>query len=326
MTSKMKKLSKALFSLLLLLAVLFCGCDRLYKPPLEDSSLQVSADSSAPAEETTEEPSEETAEETSGESLDLLRVHFLDVGQADAALVTCGEEAMLIDGGNRGDSSLLFSYISEQGIDHLEYVIATHPHEDHIGGLPGALNAATAGTVYSPVTEYGTDVFANLVKYTEKAGAVMEVPRAGDTFELGSATVQILACNAGKETNDSSIVLRISHGDNSFLFTGDAERAAEQYILNSGYDIASTVLKVGHHGSDSSTSYLFLREVMPRIAVISVGEGNSYGHPDETVLSRLEDADVTVYRTDRDGTVVIESDGSGDVKIVPTAKTSLKAF
>jgi len=243
------------------------------------------------------------------EAKDTLTVHFLDVGQADAALVTCGNEAMLIDGGNVGDSSLLFRYLTKNGITKLDYVIATHAHEDHVGGLAGALNAAAAQTVYCPVTEYDSKAFDSFKRYVEKTGASIEVPSAGNSFSLGTATVQILACNAGKDTNNTSIVLRIIHGDNSFLFTGDAEREAEAAILEAGYDISSTVLKVGHHGSETSTSYPFLREVMPSLAIISVGEGNSYGHPDDVVLSRLRDAEATVYRTDTHGTVVVESNG-----------------
>ena len=239
-------------------------------------------------------------------------VHFIDVGQADAALILCDGEAMLIDGGNRADSSLIYSYLKQRGVERLDYMVCTHPHEDHAGGLAGALNFAAVSVAYAPVEDYDSEVFRNFKKYLEKQGAAVTVPAAGDKFRLGSAEVSILgppAGEAGAKLNNTSIVLRVVYGKTSFLFTGDAEREEEQAILEAGYKLQSTVLKVGHHGGASSTTYPFLREVAPEYAVISVGKGNSYGHPTEDVLSRLRDADVEVYRTDRQGTVVCSSDG-----------------
>ena len=237
-------------------------------------------------------------------------VHYIDVGQADAALVLCDGEAMLIDGGNREDSSLIYSYLKQYEVDHLEYMVATHAHEDHAGGLLGALNYAQVDTAYCPVDSYESDTFENFTEYLAKQDKAITIPKVGDSFMLGSASVQIVGVDsAAEETNNTSIVLRVVYGDTSFLFTGDAEREAEELILSSGYEIESTVLKVGHHGSESSTSYPFLREVDPAYAVISVGEGNTYGHPTEEVLSRLRDADVELYRTDLQGTIVCSSDG-----------------
>ncbi len=238
-------------------------------------------------------------------------VHFIDVGQADCALVACDGAYMLIDGGNAGDSDLVFSYLKAHDIGHLDYMVATHAHEDHIGGLSGAAYAATVGTALSPVTEGDTKVFKNLVKSLEKQNVSLTVPNAGDTFSLGSAQVEILGpLKEYEETNDTSIVLRIQYGSTSFLFTGDMESAAEADLVDAGTRLSSTVLKVGHHGSSSSTSYRFLREVLPDYAVISVGSDNKYDHPTEAVLSRLEDAEVQVYRTDLHGTIIAESDGT----------------
>ena len=238
-------------------------------------------------------------------------VHFIDVGQADAALVLCDDEAMLIDGGNAADSSLIYAYLEKHSIGHLDYIVCTHPHEDHVGGLASALNYATVDNALSPVTDYDSKAFESFVKYLDKQDVSITVPSAGDTFTLGSATVEVLGPidDSVAEPNNLSIVLRVAYGDTSFLFTGDAEREEEQDIVDAGYFLQSTVLKVGHHGSTNSTTYPFLREIMPEYAVISVGADNTYGHPAEDVLSRLRDADVKVYRTDMQGDVICTSDG-----------------
>ena len=237
-------------------------------------------------------------------------VHFIDVGQADAALALCDGHAMLIDGGNAADSSLIYSYLKTHEVSYLDYIVCTHPHEDHVGGLAGALNYAKVGTAYCSMTAYDSSAFGNFVKYLSQQGKTITVPNAGDAFTLGSAAVEVLApITSDASVNNMSIVLRVTYGDTSFLFTGDAEREEEQDILNAGYDLSSTVLKVGHHGSDSSSSYPFLREIMPQYAVISVGQENPYGHPTDNTLSRLRDADVKVYRTDMQGHIICKSDG-----------------
>ena len=199
-------------------------------------------------------------------SAENLVVYFLDVGQADAAILQCGDEVMMIDGGESSDSSLIYSYLTKTlGITHIDYMIATHPHADHIGGLSGALNACSVGVVYSPVTSYDSKQFSSLVKYTQKQGRDLTVPEVGDSFAFGDAQVQFISPSQKySNTNDSSIVVRIIHGINTFLFTGDAEWDAEHDMVDSGYDLSAAVLKVGHHGSDTSSSYVFLREVMPK--------------------------------------------------------------
>ena len=245
-------------------------------------------------------------------SAENLVVYFLDVGQADAAILQCGDEVMMIDGGESSDSSLIYSYLTKTlGITHIDYMIATHPHADHIGGLSGALNACSVGVVYSPVTSYDSKQFSSLVKYTQKQGRDLTVPEVGDSFSFGDAQVQFISPSQKySNTNDSSIVVRIIHGINTFLFTGDAEWDAEHDMVDSGYDLSAAVLKVGHHGSDTSSSYVFLREVMPKYAVISCGKDNSYGHPTEAVLSRLRDAGTQVFRTDLQGDIMCVSDGN----------------
>lgn len=240
-----------------------------------------------------------------------LTVHFIDVGQADAAVLLCDGEVMMIDGGNVGDSSLIYAYLTKTlGLSHIDYMIATHPHEDHIGGLPAALNACTVGTIFSPVTEYDIEVFADIKKYADLQSTPIIVPSAGECFMLGSAKVQFLSLGtAYSDVNDLSLVVRIDYGETSFLFMGDAGWEAEHDMIGSGLALSADVLKVGHHGSDTSSSYVFIREVMPKYAVISVGSDNPYGHPSEDTISRLVDAGAMVYRTDQCGTIICRSDG-----------------
>ena len=239
-----------------------------------------------------------------------LTVTWLDVGQGDAAVIQCGGQSILIDGGKPEKSSYIYAWLQQHGLSYLDVIVATHVDADHIGGLSGALNYASVGTAYCPETTGTTETFQSFVKYLAQRGKQITVPTAGETFALGGAQIQILGpLHRAEDSNDNSIVLKVSFGATSFLFTGDAERAEEQDLLNSGVNLQSTVLKVGHHGSDTSTSYPFLRAVAPQYAVISVGAGNSYGHPTEAVLSRLRDAGVTTFRTDMQGEITAVSDG-----------------
>ena len=239
-----------------------------------------------------------------------LTMTWLDVGQGDAAVIQCGGQSMLIDGGKPEKSSYIYAWLQQHGLSYLDVIVATHVDADHIGGLSGALNYASVGTAYCPVTTGTTETFQSFVKYLAQQGKQITVPTAGETFPLGGAQVQILGpLHSAEDSNDNSIVLKVSFGATSFLFTGDAERAEEQDLLSAGVNLQSTVLKVGHHGSDTSTSYPFLRAVAPQYAVISVGAGNSYGHPTEAVLSRLRDAGVTTFRTDLQGEITAISDG-----------------
>ena len=252
----------------------------------------------------------QSAGSTGAAQAGMLTVTWLDVGQGDAAVIQCGGQAMLIDGGKPEKSSYIYAWLQQHGLRYLDVIVATHVDADHIGGLSGALNYASVGTAYCPVTTGTTETFQSFVKYLAQRDKQITVPTAGETFALGGAQVQILGpLHRAEDSNDNSIVLKVSFGATSFLFTGDAERAEEQDLLNAGVNLQSTVLKVGHHGSDTSTSYPFLRAVAPQYAVISVGAGNSYGHPTEAVLSRLRDAGVTTFRTDMQGEITAVSDG-----------------
>lgn len=242
---------------------------------------------------------------------DTLTVHFIDVGQADCALLECGGMYALIDGGNTADGDAVVKYLEEQGVERLNLMVGTHPHEDHIGGLPAVLDAFDVVNVWSSELPFSNSIVSAFTVGTKKQGITMQFPQVGDTFYLGGATITMLGpVKSGYEDdNNLSLVLMVEYGDTRFLFTGDMESDAEHDLIESGADVKADVLKVGHHGSYSSTSYRFLREVAPTYAVISVGRNNDYGHPHDAPMSRLQDAEVIIYRTDRMFTVVATSDG-----------------
>lgn len=250
-----------------------------------------------------------TQETTSPDADKHLEVHFIDVGQAEAELIVCDGEAMLIDGGNVDDSDLMYSYLKKEGIDHLKYVICTHPHEDHIGGLPGALKYAKADAAYCLVTTYSGKLFSDFTKALKKQGVELQTLIAGDKLSLGSADISVLGPVRATDDPKYSIVLRLVYGETSFLFTGDAERDEEHDIILSGEELSSDVLKVGHHGSSTSTTRDFLDEVNPDIAVISCAIDNPYGHPHKETLAALNKRGINIYRTDESGDIIILSDG-----------------
>lgn len=240
-----------------------------------------------------------------------MTVHFLDVGQGDAAIILCDGEAMLIDGGSSKDSQFIFSYLRNTlGLSRLKCLVSTHPHEDHVGGLAAALNACTVETILSPVTDYDSKPFQSFLKYAQRQACDLTVPRCGDAFVLGGAVVTVLSSpDEAFGINDRSIVLRVDYGETSFLFTGDAEQAAEASLLAGNADLHADVLKVAHHGADTSSSQAFLSAVLPRHAIISAGKENPYGHPSDWTLTALREIGCTLLRTDLYGTIIFRSDG-----------------
>ncbi len=239
-------------------------------------------------------------------------VHFIDVGQADCSLIISGEDSMLIDGGNTSDSELIIEYLIFEGIEELDYIICSHAHEDHVGGLGDIIDTFTVTkAVFAPQTGSSTKCYGRFIEAVENQSLTITTPEVGYCFEFGDGAVLFAGpvTEDYSDLNNTSLVTKITFGETSFLFTGDAERESEADIINSGISLDATVLKVGHHGSENSTTYPFLREIMPEVAVISVGEDNDYGHPTDAALSRLRDAGVKVYRTDIQGHVIISGDG-----------------
>ena len=237
-------------------------------------------------------------------------VHFLDVGQGLSVLVRSGEHTLLYDGGDRDASSYVVSYLQRQNISSLDYVIASHYDADHLSGLIGALNNFSVDTVLGPDYVHDSKTYASFMKAVSLSGNTVEHPSVGDTYSLGSSSFTVLAPQkTGSDSNNNSIVIRLVNGQNSFLLTGDAESGSEEEMCLTGLNLYSDVLCPGHHGSSSSTSALFLSYVQPEYAVISVGADNDYGHPHRETLQRLDDAGVSVYRTDQLGTIIAYSDG-----------------
>lgn len=236
-----------------------------------------------------------------------LVVEYLDVGQADSILLSSDGEYMLIDAGNNADGDDVVSYLRSVGADELKYAVGTHPHEDHIGGMDDVINDLTVDRVLLPNATTNTQTYGDVLTAIENKNVPVTVPQAGDTYQLGDATITVLAAEQADELNNTSIVLKATYKNTSFLFMGDAETPVENDILSSGVNIQSDVLKIGHHGSTTSTGADFLSAVSPKAAVICVGADNSYGHPAQATLDKL--AGVPVWRTDKNGTVIAMTDG-----------------
>ena len=240
---------------------------------------------------------------------DRLEVTFIDVGQADSILLENEGQYMLVDAGNNEDGPKLVTYLQGLGITDFSYVVGTHPHEDHIGGLDDIIKDFNIKTFYMPDVITTTKTFEEVLDAIESKNIALSIPNKNDTFNLGDATVKVLYVGTEEESdlNDTSIVLKVTYQNVSFLLTGDASTKVEDSLDRK--DLESTVLKVGHHGSSTATNEEFLNLVNPKYAVISVGKNNQYEHPHTTVLNTLASHNITTYRTDEDGTIQMITDG-----------------
>lgn len=259
--------------------------------------------------------------EVSNSSNSGMLVHYINVGQGDSELIQVNGKNLLIDAGPRANEKDILSYLDKLKIKKLDYVIATHPHEDHIGNMDDIINKYEIGKFYAPKVEHTTRTFENMVKALKKKNLKINVIKEGtDTIDLGKNTKVLVyspkADGYGKNTdlNDYSPILKVEYGNNSFLFTGDAEKTEENYVLGKGYNLKADVLKLGHHGSSTSTSERFLKAVDPSIGIISCGIDNTYGHPHKETLKKLTKYKVKVYRTDKDGDIVLQSNGTNITK------------
>lgn len=256
-----------------------------------------------------------------------IEIHYLDVGNADATIILADDYTVLIDGGESSSSQFLFSYLRNTlQLEHIDIVIATHPHADHIGGLSAAFNACSVGQIYSSVPMYNENgslaydsrEFQSLVKYASQQGLDFVLPSAGDAVQLGDLTIEFfsgscmeeLASYTSSQMNSLSLILKLSYGSSSFLFSGDAELDGEYAaVMYAGDALQSTVYHAGHHGSYTSSNYSFINAIQPDYVIISCGKNNSYGHPHEETLSRLQQLSAVILRTDQEGTIIVRSDG-----------------
>lgn len=241
-----------------------------------------------------------------------LKIHYIDVGQGDCILVQTKQNTLLIDAGENNQGKKVITYLEKLGIQKLDYVIGTHPHSDHIGGLDEVINRFEIGNVIMPKVVHTTKTYEDVLKAIQKKGLKIKSPRVGDQYKLGEATIDILGPKQSKyeDINDYSVVCKVTFGKNKFLFTGDAEALAEKEMLAQNLDLSADVLKVGHHGSRTSSSEGFLKKVNPKYAVIQLGKENDYGHPHRETLEKFKARHMVVYRTDLMGNIILTSDGS----------------
>lgn len=241
-------------------------------------------------------------------------VHVIDVGKADSIFIECGRKTMLVDGGTADRGEPVAEYLNRRGVKKLDYVVNTHPDDDHIGGLAEIVRQYPIGRYLAPELSAALipkgEAYRNVQEELKKKKLSATVPKQGESFLLGDAKVSVLApVKTGESTNNNSIVLRLTFGDTSFLLMGDAQKEEESDLLESGSELSADVLKVGHHGSSTSTTEALLNAVKPKYAVISVTNDTS-GLPKKDTLKRLDAAGTKVYRTDISGTVIFLSDGS----------------
>ncbi len=242
-------------------------------------------------------------------SNDKLYVYFLDVGQADSILINFKDEYSLIDAGNNEDGPLLVNYFKELGINKFKYVIATHGHEDHIGGMDDIINNFDIDNFYMPNKLSATKTFEDMLDALESHDMKYINPKVDDLFSMYDVSFKVVYDGLlTSDINDSSLIVKLTYNNNSFLFTGDATSKVEKLIIDK--DIKSDVLKVAHHGSNYSTTDIFLSRVSPKYAVISVGNNNIYKHPSLSTIEKLEKNNIKIYRTDDSNTIIFDSDGT----------------
>lgn len=236
-------------------------------------------------------------------------VHFIDTGNSDSILIKDGTTSVLIDGGDNEDGNTVVNYLTDQGITKLTYMIATHPHADHIGGLDTILKNIDVDTLYVANGDADTKTYRDFINAAMDKGLTPSVPLEDKQFKLTNSYFEVFNTNGGKDANEESLVVLLTNGDDKFLFTGDAEKETEKEILDKMSSV--DVLKVGHHGSSSSTTPEFFNKLSPQYAVLTVGKDNKYGHPHRETMTLLKKHSTEVHRNDECGTVVFTSSGNG---------------
>lgn len=255
-----------------------------------------------------------------------LTLQFLDVGQGSATLVHQGECWMLIDGGDREYSSYVVSFLKKQGVEKLDYVVVSHYDSDHLSGIVGVLNTMECGQVLAPDYEGDTKTYDSFCQVVEEKEISLVAPQLGDTYEFAKSSFRIVSPASYEYTDDNSnsLGIRLEYQDNSFLICGDCTEESEQDLLYLGVEMKSDVFVANHHGSRYSNSPEFLEAVDPKAVVVSCGKGNSYGHPDATVLLSVQKLGADLYRTDLQGTIMAISDGQ-EIRFTPEASMDYRS-
>lgn len=274
-----------------------------------DQSTDVEQTDKAEQEQVQEQIQDQVQEQVSNDSS--MIVYFLDVGQGDAIIIESNKHYMLIDAGDNDDGNFLVNYLKDLNVEKLDFVIGTHPHSDHIGGLDDVINDFSIGKIILPNISHNTKTFEDVLDAISNKGLKITKPKVGTEYSLGDASFTIIAPNKDtyRNLNNYSVGIKLTNGKNSFVLYGDAEIEAEYDICDNGINIQADVLKLGHHGSSTSTSEAVLKAVKPSYAIVSAGINNQYGHPHDETLQKLIDNDIKLFRTDLQGNIIAFSDG-----------------
>jgi len=289
---------------LMLLLTLLCSITACSSTESETSSTQPdTAEQEAAVEE-----QEDIVEEPQYD----MTVHFLDVRQGLSILAQSDDQTLIYDGGDSDKSSFVVAYLKEQGVTDIDYLISSHYDSDHVNGLIGCLNAFDVENVICSDYVHDSNTYQSFINTVQSKGLELQHPAVGTSFTFGTGSFEILAPSEidQNDSNNNSVAIKLTNGDNSFIFTGDAESSSESAMCASGINLDCEVLVPGHHGSATATSWEFLESTVPEYAVISCGTDNQYGHPDKDTMDKLQSMDIQVFRTDKQGTITVTSDGT----------------
>ncbi len=305
---KMKNRKKVILSLISIIVILILLAIGVKEETIKDIFNINNVEKQNVIASDTQNKSDETQTKENFIAEDKLVVDYIDVGQADSILLRNKDKTMLIDAGTNEQGKNVVSFLKEEGISKIDYLIGTHPHEDHIGGLDDVINNFEIGKIYMPKRETTTKTFKDVLNAIKNKNLTITQPKKGEIIDLGQAKCEFMTepIIDDDNINLSSLTLRVEFGNNSFLFMGDAEKQNEKTITWPKTD----VLKVGHHGSDTSSSKEFLEQVNPKYSIIMVGEGNTYKLPKQPIIDRIEKIGSKIYRTDKNGNIKIISDGN----------------
>jgi competence protein ComEC len=329
-----QKLKLLLWALTMTLLLGGCGTEKVSETYAERGSVTETVNATEATQQITESETQQITEtETQPALQPELKAYFLDEGQADCTILESNKHFMLVDAGNNDDADYILNYLNTLGVEKLDYVIGTHPHEDHIGSLDAVINNYEIGTLIMPEKAHNTKTFEDVVTAIENKGLSITPPTFGSSYTLGSATFSIITPNEdyGDDLNNWSVGIKIVSGDASIVMCGDAEEEAEQKIVETGVDLKADILKIGHHGSSTSSSTAFLDAVSPKYAIIMCGEGNDYGHPHQETLDKLSERGIEVFRTDEQGVIIANNDigswtwNTAPVKISPETESETLA-